>query len=92
MNRMALICWSLKKTRLLYLVKQLILQETFRIPRLLEVLCKTDSASLIELLNSSNMVSDRHLIIDVARVKEMMAKKEIQTEWIKGKEQVANFA
>ena len=66
------------------------LQETFRLPRLPEVLCKTDNASLVETLKSSNLVSDRRLRIDVARVKEMMAKKEIQTEWIKGREQVAD--
>ena len=66
------------------------LQETFRLPRLPEVLCKTDNASLVETLNSSNLLSDQHLRIDEARVKKMMAKKEIQTEWIKGKEQVAD--
>ena len=65
------------------------LQETFRQLRLPEVLCQTDNASLVETLESSNLVSDQYLRSDVARVKEMMAKKEIQTEWIKGREQVA---
>ena len=41
--------------------------------------------------NTSNLVSDWYLRIDVARVKEMMAKKEIQIECIKGKEQVADW-
>ena len=50
------------------------LEETFRLPRLPEVLCKTDYVSLIDTLNS-NLVSDQHLRIDVARVKEMIAKK-----------------
>lgn len=45
------------------------LQEIFRLPRLSEVLCKTDNASLVETLNSSNLVSDRHLRVDVARLK-----------------------
>ena len=44
-----------------------------------------NNVSLIETLNSSNLISDWHVRIDVARVKEMMAKKEIQTGWIKGK-------
>ena len=61
------------------------LQETFTLPRLSEILCKTDYASLFKTFNSSNLVSDRCLRIDVARVKEMIEKKEIQTEWIKGK-------
>ena len=51
---------------------------------------KIDNTSLIETLNSSNLLSDWHLRIDVARVKEMMAKKEIHAEWIKGKEQVVD--
>ncbi|GAB1597641.1 hypothetical protein Ahia01_000040700, partial [Argonauta hians] len=50
------------------------LQEIFRLPKLPEVLCKTDNASLVETLKSSNLVSDRRLRIDVARVKEMIAK------------------
>ena len=37
------------------------------------------------MFNSSNLVSNWHLRIDGAIVKEMMGKKEIQTEWIKGK-------
>ena len=32
------------------------LQETFRLPRQLEVVCKTDNASLVE--TSSNLLSD----------------------------------
>ena len=62
------------------------LQETFRLHRLPEVLCKTDNMSLVETLKSSNLVSDQYLRIDVVSVKERMAKKEIQTEWIKWKE------
>ena len=56
------------------------LQETFRLPRLPEGLCKTDNLPL---------VSGQCLRFDVTRVKEMMAK-EIQTEWIKEEEQVVD--
>ena len=59
------------------------LQETFKLSRLSEVFCKTDNVFLVETIKSSNLVSDRHLRIDGARAKEMMARKEIQTEWIK---------
>ena len=65
------------------------LQETFRLSRLPLVLYKTDNVFLVETLNSSNLVSDYYLSIDVSRMKEMITK-EIQTEWIKGKEQVAD--
>ncbi|GAB1599998.1 hypothetical protein Ahia01_000277300 [Argonauta hians] len=66
------------------------LQEIFRLPKLPEVLCKTDNASLVETLKSSNLVSDRRLRIDVARVKEMIAKEEIQIQWIRRQEQIAD--
>ena len=45
------------------------LQESIRLPRLPEILCKIDNASLVETLKSSNLVSDWCLRIDVARVK-----------------------
>ena len=64
--------------------------DTFRLSRLPEVLCKAENASLVETLNTLNLVSDQCLRIDMARVKEMMAKKEIQTEWIKGRELVSS--
>ncbi len=35
-----------------------ILQEIFRLPRLLEVLCKTDHVSLVKTLKLSNMVTN----------------------------------
>ena len=44
--------------------------------------------SLVETLNSSNLASDQCLGIDVAKVKKIIAKEEIQTEWIR--EQVAD--
>ena len=34
------------------------LQETFRLPRLPEVICKIDNTSLVETINSSNLVND----------------------------------
>ena len=66
------------------------IQEVFQLPRLPYVLCKTDNASLVETLNSTNLVSDRRLRIDVARLKEMKNKKEIDIEWIRGCDQVSD--
>ena len=60
-------------------LKAAMLQETFRLPRLPEVFCKTDNASLVETLKLSNLVSEWHLRIDVTRMEEMMTQ-EIQTE------------
>ena len=64
------------------------LQEIFRLLRLPEVLYETDNASLVGTLKSSNFMSDQHLRVDVARMKEMLVKEEIHSEWIWGTEQV----
>ena len=89
---MAPICWSSKKlervTKTLVFIEAanigvliaVMLQEIFRQLRLPEVLCTTDNASPVETLKSLNLVNDQHLRVDVARVKEMMARKESQTE------------
>ena len=66
------------------------IQEVFQLNKLPVVRCKTDNASLVETLNSSNLVSDKRLRVDIARVKEMMFKEEITVEWIKGADQVAD--
>lgn len=66
------------------------IQEVFQLSKLPDVLCKTDNASLVETLNSNNLVSDRRLRIDVARLKEMKSRGEIQIEWIKGCDQVSD--
>ena len=55
------------------------LLEIFRLPSLPVVLCKTDNVSLVETLKSSNLVSEQHLKVDVALVKEMMVEEEIQS-------------
>ena len=55
------------------------LQEKFRIPRLPEVHCKTDNVSLAK-KKSLNLVNDWWLKIDVAKAKEIIAKKDIQIE------------
>ena len=66
------------------------IQEVFQLPKLPDVLCKTDNASLVETLNSNNLVSDRRLRVDVARLKEMRSEKEICIEWIRGSDQVSD--
>ena len=59
----------------------------------LDRITKIPSASkTLTLCRVTNLVSDQCLKIEVVRVKKkMMAKKEIQTEWIKGKEQIADY-
>lgn len=55
------------------------------------MLSKTDNASLVEILNLTNLVSDSCLRVDVTSVKESMIKEEIQIEWIMDCEQTTAF-
>ena len=66
------------------------LQEIFQLRKLPPVTCKTDNSSLVQTLNSSNIVADKRLRVDISRLKEMMVKEEIKVEWIEGFKQVAD--
>ena len=66
------------------------LQEIFQLRKLPPVTCKTDNSSLVQTLNSSNIVADKRLRVDISRLKEMMVKEEIQVEWIEGFKQAAD--
>ena len=56
----------------------------------LEVLIKTDNETLEKALKSSTGVKSRRLRIDLAAIKEMVARKEIGIQWITNKQQVAD--
>ena len=66
------------------------IQEVFQLPNFPPVLCRTDSASLVETLQSTNLVNDKRLRIDVARLREMEKLNEVQIEWVKGIEQLSD--
>ena len=66
------------------------LQEVFRLPSLPPVLCKTDNASLVETLHTDNLVQDKRLRIDIARLREMRRRGEIDIQWVKGSEQLSD--
>ena len=57
-------------------------QEVFGLSVLPKVLCRTDNDSLKEALYSSKVVSDRHLRVDIACLREIVKQDEIQVEWI----------
>ena len=66
------------------------LQEIFKLCKLPNVLCKTDNSSLVDTLNTTNLVSDKRLRIDISRIKEMKNNNEIEIHWIRGREQVSD--
>ena len=66
------------------------LQEIFKFSRLPKVICRTDNASLVDTLHSSNLVTDRRLRIDVARIKEMVKNDEIVVQWVRGHDQLSD--
>ena len=54
------------------------------------VRCFTDSKSLKDHLETSNIVSDLRLRVDMARLKEMVSLEEITITWVEGKRQLAD--
>ena len=72
-----------------FLVASLV-QEIFNLPSLPLIQCFTDNRSLTDTLVTTRVISDRRLRVDVARLREMVAEKEISVTWIDGKRQVAD--
>ena len=67
-----------------------LIQEIFGLSVLPPVHCFTDNESLTRALGTSNLISDRRLRVDIARLREMVSKKEIDVFWIDGKAQLAD--
>ena len=65
-----------------------ILKET--IGKGLRIVIRTDSQTLEKALKSATGVKNRRLRIDLAAVREMISRKEIEVDWIEDKEQVAD--
>ena len=55
-----------------------------------DILVKTDNQTLEDGLKSSTGVKSRRLRIDIAAIKEMIARNEIQVEWVENTEQLAD--
>ena len=72
-----------------FLVSSLV-REIFNLPSLPPVQCYTDNRSLTDTLVTTRVISDRRLRVDVARLREMVAEKEICVTWVDGKSQVAD--
>jgi len=50
----------------------------------------TDSRSLIEAINSTKLVDDKRLRIDIGAIKESIRKNEVDVRWCPGSQQLAN--
>ena len=72
-----------------YLVAAMI-KETFGTTIMVEVNCYSDSKSLKDRLESSNIISDLRLRVDMVHLQEMAELKEINIMWVEGKQQIAD--
>ena len=66
------------------------LTELFGLLKMPEICCYVDNVSLKETLNTSTIVSDKRLRVDIARLREMVHREEIRVCWIEGKSQIAD--
>ena len=64
-------------------------QELFRLS-FPTVHCWTDSKSLTDHLNTTHVIQDYRLRVDVARIREMVKLKEITVQWMPHKSQLAD--
>ena len=66
------------------------IKETFGTTIMAEVNCYSDSKSLKDRLESSNIISDLRLRVDMVHLQEMAELKEINIMWVEGKQQIAD--
>ena len=66
------------------------IKETFGTTIMVEVNCYSDSKSLKDRLESSNIISDLRLRVDMVHLQEMAELKEINIMWVEGKQQIAD--
>jgi len=55
-----------------------------------KIVCKTDSKSLYDTLETTKVNADKRLRVDISRLKETVMKEEVNVKWIEGKEQLAD--
>jgi hypothetical protein len=72
-----------------YLISEMIKEVCGRSTKV-EINCFSDSKSLKDHLESSNIISDLRLRVDMARMQEMVELKEIQIIWVAGRKQLAD--
>ena len=56
----------------------------------ISVVGMTDNKSLVDAAYSSKLLEDRRLIIDMAIIRQMINRDEIQLEWVQAKDQVSD--
>ena len=66
------------------------IKEIFLLENLPQIRCVTDNKSLFETMQTSNLIKDLRLRVDIARLREMEEKGEISVSWIDGKNQIAD--
>ena len=67
-----------------------IMKETYKLQKLPNVTCYTDSKSMIDNLKSSNTIDDMSIRVEVARMREMVNLKEIKYLWVNSKNNLAD--
>ena len=72
-----------------YLVSSMV-KEIFALSSAPNIELRTDSKSLVDHLESTQVIQDARLRVDIARLREMVRLKEIELKWVRGKEQLAD--
>ena len=74
-----------------YLIASMV-REVFSLPTLPLLTGLTDNKSLKDTLYSTHIVEDPRLRVDIARIREMIERKELDVVWIRKEKQLADVA
>ena len=66
-----------------------IAEEIFGVEKI-KVICHTDSKSLVDHMETTNVITDHRLRIDIARLKEMVSIREVQMKWVPTEKNLAD--
>ena len=66
------------------------MSEIFGLASMPRIHCFTDNRSLMETLHTSNTISDRRLLVDISRLREMVDNNELRVSWVRAKMQISD--
>ena len=65
-------------------------QEIFKTQEAIKIECITDNESLCQTLKTTTTIADKRMRVDIARLRQMVDREEIQVSWVEGSRQLAD--
>ena len=65
-------------------------KNVYKLDQLPRVVLRTDSKSLLDMMNTTNTIEDMSMRVSVARLRQMVEEKELAVEWVSTEKQLAD--